>query len=611
MNAAEAIAYIESCTWSATRLGLERTQQLLSAMGDPQKQLRFIHVAGSNGKGSTCAMLASILQDAGYRTGLYTSPYIQTFFERIQINGVNIPPEALADITDRVRRIADAMEDHPSQFELVTAIAMEYYAQENCDVVVLEVGMGGALDSTNAIDAPEIAVITNIGLEHTEYLGSTLEAIAETKGGIIKTGCSCIAYPSEPIVLDTLESLCRQRNVPFRVADADRIVPEQDSLNGQIFSFHGWKHLKLPLLGAHQLNNAAVALSVIEALRDRGWQIDDDAVFSGFAHTRWPARLEVLHKAPLFLLDGGHNPQCAAALAQAIRTYLPGQAITFLLGVLADKDSDTMLDLIAPFEASYICLTPNNPRALTAEALAEKLRLRGKNAVPAASVTEGIRAALETGSPVVAFGSLYLAGEIRTAFPKAIKQHQRKAALTARTALSIEEREKRSSSICENLMRSEIYRDANSILVYNAFGAEADLAQLIREAKKDGKRLCWPVCLSKTEMGAFAPLQDSSWKSGAFGILEPDIESAEQIPPQEIDLVLCPCSAFDRFGHRIGMGAGYYDRFLPACTHALRVVTAFEVQRAACVCTEPTDISAHYTLTDAGLFPAETEELAP
>ena len=219
MNASSAISYIESCTWSATRLGLGRTQELLHALGDPQKKLRFIHVAGSNGKGSTCAMLASILTHAGYRTGLYTSPYIQTFCERIQIDGVNVPEDDLARITERVRVFADRMEDHPSQFELVTAIAMEYYAECACDIVVLEVGMGGALDSTNVIDAPEVAVITNIGLEHTEYLGSTLESIAETKGGIIKTGCSCVCYPSEPVVLETVSRLCRDRNVPIQVAD--------------------------------------------------------------------------------------------------------------------------------------------------------------------------------------------------------------------------------------------------------------------------------------------------------------------------------------------------------------------------------------------------------
>ena len=174
MTKEEAIAYIEAYGWSKTRLGLDRTRELLCKLGDPQKTLKFIHVAGSNGKGSTCAMLDAILRRAGYTVGLYISPYIQDFCERMQVNGENISPETLAAITQRVRRAADAMEDHPSQFELSTAIAMEYFRRQRCDIVVLEVGMGGALDSTNAIDAPEVAVITNIGLEHTEYLGDTL-----------------------------------------------------------------------------------------------------------------------------------------------------------------------------------------------------------------------------------------------------------------------------------------------------------------------------------------------------------------------------------------------------------------------------------------------------
>ena len=192
MTPQEAISYIENYTWSTTRLGLGRTRELLHAIGDPQKKLKFIHVAGSNGKGSTCAMLDAILRHAGYRTGLYTSPYIQDFCERMQVNGQNIPGEDLARITEQVRIHADVMEDHPSQFELVTAVAMQYFLEEHCDIVVLEVGMGGALDSTNVIDSPEVAVITNIGLEHTEYLGNTLSLIAEAKGGIIKPGCTAV-----------------------------------------------------------------------------------------------------------------------------------------------------------------------------------------------------------------------------------------------------------------------------------------------------------------------------------------------------------------------------------------------------------------------------------
>ena len=203
MTPQEAISYIENYSWSTTRLGLGRTRALLHAIGDPQKQLKFIHVAGSNGKGSTCAMLDAILRQAGYRTGLYTSPYIQDFCERMQVNGRNIPGADLARITEQVRIHADAMEDHPSQFELVTAVAMQYFLEEHCDIVVLEVGMGGTLDSTNVIDCPEVAVITNIGLEHTECLGNTLSLIAGAKGGIIKPGCTAVLYDSEHETMET------------------------------------------------------------------------------------------------------------------------------------------------------------------------------------------------------------------------------------------------------------------------------------------------------------------------------------------------------------------------------------------------------------------------
>lgn len=608
MNANEAITYIEACSWSTTKLGLERTQALLHALGDPQKRLRFIHVAGSNGKGSTCAMLSSILQQAGFRTGLYTSPYIQTFFERIRVNGVDISENDLAQITSRVRLIADSMEDHPSQFELVTAIAMEYFAAQRCDIVVLEVGMGGALDSTNVIDAPEVAVITNIGLEHTEYLGSTLEAIAETKGGIIKTGCDCVAYPSDPAVLETLARICARLNVPLTVTDSNAVHAETNTLSGQRFSFHSWQHVKLPLLGAHQLSNAAVALTVIETLRKRGWSISDQAVYDGLRLTRWPARMEVLHPAPLFLLDGGHNPQCAQALARGIESYLPDQKVTFLIGILADKDYESMLNIVRPYGAAYICLTPDSPRALSAEALAQKLKQMGASAVSAPDCASGIEMALERGDPVIAFGSLYLAGAIRTQFPGVMKHFQRRAALAARKALSEEQRSCASQAICAHIVRSDAYRAAHSILAYNAFGSEPDLTAVIEQAQADGKRVCFPRCASKTEILALLPAAGCDWVSGAFGIREPDPASSERIAPEEIDLVLVPCAAFDRYGGRIGMGAGYYDRYLPQCSNATKMLIAFEVQRARCVFSEPTDIPMHRIATESGIVPAIEKE---
>ena len=425
MTAQEAIDYIEQYTWSTTRLGLERTQALLRALGDPQKKLKFVHVAGSNGKGSTCAMLAAILQAAGYRTGLYISPYIQDFCERMQVNGENVPGDTLAAITERVRTIADAMEDHPSQFELVTAIALEYFYEAKCDIVVLEVGMGGALDSTNAIDAPEVAVITNIGLEHTEYLGDTLEAIAETKAGIIKPGCHAVCYDGAPEVTQVVKRVCREKGVPLQCVNFKRLTPMEETLDGQTFRWDG-KRKRVALLGPHQLHNTATVLHTVDALRARGWKVPEEAVDEGLANVKWPARLEVLSRDPVFLLDGGHNPQCAEALAAAIDKLFPDKKVIFLLGVLADKDYPQIMDIVMPYAKKFYCMTPFSPRALPAEQLRDYLKERGADAVSYDSDLErGIRAALKAAGKrgaVVAFGSLYLAGHVRTAWQQMQEQ---------------------------------------------------------------------------------------------------------------------------------------------------------------------------------------------
>ena len=418
MTPQEAVSYIENYGWSTTRLGLGRTLELLERLGNPQKGLKFIHVAGSNGKGSTCAMLDAVFRAAGYKTGLYTSPYIQTFFERIQVNGENIPGERLAALTERVYAIAETMEDHPSQFELVTAIAIQYFYEEHCDIVVLEVGMGGALDSTNAIDAPELAVIANIGLEHTEYLGSTLEEIAETKAGIIKPGCRCVCYDGEEAVTEVIRRVCRERAVPLTCVDFGQMRGVGQNLNGQDILWRG-KPYRLCLIGEHQKHNAALALTGIEILREKSWRIPEIAVREGLASVRWPARLEVLGQNPTFLLDGGHNPQCAQALCESLDALLPGQKITFLVGVLADKDYDAILRMMLPYAKEFICVTPVSDRALPAVELQRYLLSLGGHAVVCDTIEDGIQAALNcagTEGCVVAFGSLYMAGAVRTLF---------------------------------------------------------------------------------------------------------------------------------------------------------------------------------------------------
>lgn len=415
MTAAEAIEYIEKGIWSTTRLGLERTYELLELLDNPQKKLKFIHVAGSNGKGSTCAMLDEILRRAGYRIGLYTSPYILSFCERMRVNGEDIPGERLAEVTEKVKALADSMEDHPSQFEMVTAIALQYFYESGCDIVVLEVGMGGATDSTNAIDAPEVAVITNIGLEHTEYLGDTLEKIATVKGGIIKTGCHAVCYDGAPEVSATIADICREKQVPLNQLDFSHLEPMSQSLEGQEFRWKG-ESCRMKLTGAHQLCNAAVVLETVECLRARGWKIPDEAVRAGLETVSWPARMEVLGHDPLMIVDGGHNPQCTQMLKESLHQLLPGRKAVFLAGVLADKDYPQIFELLMPLAQEFVCLTPVNDRALPAEELAEYLREHGAKATACDTIEAGIlaaRTAAGADGVVVGFGSLYLAGVVR------------------------------------------------------------------------------------------------------------------------------------------------------------------------------------------------------
>ena len=579
MTEQEAIAYIENYGWSATRLGLGRTRALLAGLGNPQKKLKFIHVAGSNGKGSACAMFDAVLRAAGYRTGLYTSPYIQRFNERIRVNGTDIPGSRLAELTERVMQVAEKMDDHPSQFELVTGLALLYYYEEKCDIVVLEVGMGGALDSTNAIDAPELAVITNIGLEHTEYLGSTLQEIAETKAGIIKPGCSCVCYDGAPEAMEVVRRICEELEVPLTCSDFSGLIPLDCSLYGQRFL---WKdaEYRLSLPGPHQLHNAALVLTGIEALRKRGWRIPDSAVHSGLENVSWPARLEVLSREPVFILDGGHNPQCAEALACSLDLLLPGRQVIFLAGVLADKEYDLIMKMLLPYAKEFICVTPDNPRRLTGRELADYLTGLGAEASACDSIEEGVLTALQRSGgsvPVVTFGSLYLAGTVRTCFRRQYRSWLRKRCIAARDALTPGERQTFSETICRRIAESDAFRNAETVMVYRSVRGEVSLDPLLRHPDASGKRFCFPLCAGTELM----PMIPGGWKAGAFGIPEPDPETSEKISPEEIGLVICPGTVFDARCSRIGMGGGFYDRFLPACKNAVIVMAAFEVQKAS------------------------------
>lgn len=421
MTAKEAILFIHEKVWQGSKPGLSRTSELLSKMGNPQKNLRFIHIAGTNGKGSTSAMLAAILKSAGLTTGLYTSPFISNFSDRMRVNGSPITDDELASITESSAPYALSMDDRPTEFELVTAIAMEFFAQKKCDVVVLETGMGGRLDSTNVIESPLCSVITNIGLDHTRELGDTLEKIAAEKAGIIKKDCPTVIYDLPENVLNVISERCRETSSALTKADFGEISAISDSREGQLFSYKEFNNLRLPLLGTHQLKNAAVALETVKVLRMQGLQISDDAVKKGLAETEWPARFEIVSEMPFFVVDGGHNPQCAETVADNLKKYFPDMKRVILFGVLADKDYIGLASVINPVADAFVTITPLSSRALSASDLADRLKCFGKPVTACDNIESGIITALALAGEhgvVCSVGSLYTAGSVRAFFGK-------------------------------------------------------------------------------------------------------------------------------------------------------------------------------------------------
>ncbi len=419
MTYEEALKYIQTVSWKGSKLGLERTQELLAKLGNPEKEMKFIHLAGTNGKGSTASMLATILEKAGYKVGMYTSPYIMRYNERMQINHQEIPDEELAAITEHIKPIADAMEDVPTEFELNTALAMEYFHRNHCDIVVLEVGMGGQLDSTNVIDAPEVAIITAMGLDHVAELGPTMSDIARAKAGIIKSGCDVVSYGGNSEADVVIAQTCADKGAALHQPDFSAITPGSFGLEGQNFTYKTWQDVRIPLVGEYQMKNAAVVLETVEVLRTRGWKISDENVRDGLATTKWPARFEVLRREPTFIVDGGHNPHGIRATAQSLQRMFPGRKFTFVTGVMADKDVESILGIVAPIAEQFFTVRPDNPRAMAADELARRIRALGVPAEPCDSVAAGVERAIQAEGKdgvAVALGSLYMSGEVRACF---------------------------------------------------------------------------------------------------------------------------------------------------------------------------------------------------
>ena len=454
------IAYMTQPRLLTISLGLTRIRRLMQLLGNPQQQLRFVHIAGTNGKGSTAAYIHAILCSAGYKTGLFTSPYIINFEERIRVNDTPIALDALHDVGLRVRdaalRVQQECNEHPTEFELITAAALLYFAQERCDIVVLEVGLGGRLDSTNVISTPDVAVITRIGLDHMAFLGSTCEEIACEKAGIIKDGGRVVAWnDTNASVNKVFQDACHKHHATLFMPSFEQVQclgitepsvapkeeePTPDSVLAsetpqalisasapsvsyenvtQRFSYQGEAY-HTHLLGSYQPYNAVLALEAARVLRSRGFTISQTALHEGIASARWLGRFDVRSTCNdwrCVVCDGGHNPQGARALAQSIDRVFPHTKCVFVMSVLADKNYEAMIDALLDYACLWVCVTPPSPRALSAHdactCVSRKAHERNGtfSVCEAHSYDDAIaiveNSAAAQGVPVIFFGSLY------------------------------------------------------------------------------------------------------------------------------------------------------------------------------------------------------------
>ena len=417
MTYEEALEYIHSVVWMGSRPGLSRITELCSLIGDPQNDLSFIHIAGTNGKGSTTSMLSEICKASGLKVGTFTSPYVFRFNERMAVNGTPIDNEMLADIIEYIRPYADSMEDSPTEFELITAVGFEFFKRMNCDIVILEAGLGGRLDSTNIIPASKLSIITGIALDHTEILGDTTEKIAAEKAGIIKKGCPVLIGNCDDGARAVIKEKARETNSPVYEVNYDRINNLSMSLEGSTFYFEGYEDkLQILLAGQYQPRNAAVAISAAEILG-----IDIKHITEGIKAAKWPARFEVLSTSPVVIFDGSHNPEGIRATVDTVKKLFHGK-VNVLTGVMADKNYTVMAEAISEICDKVYCTKPDNPRALDAEKYAECCNGFGCNAVGINNVEKAVNTAysdsMERNVPLLVMGSLYLYSEFREAFDK-------------------------------------------------------------------------------------------------------------------------------------------------------------------------------------------------
>lgn len=430
MTYENALSKIHSLLSFGARPGLDRIKRLLDLMGNPQDNLKFIHVAGTNGKGSVCQMISSVLTEQGYKTGLFISPYITDFRERIQINGKMISKETLAQAVENTFPLVEKLRNQDciiTEFEYVMAVEFYIHNKEKCDVVVLETGMGGLLDCTNVIKPPLCAVITTIGIDHTAVLGSTLEEITLQKCGIIKSGSFAVTSPQKKSVMDIIENNAKEKNVPLYKSENTEIEIISTNIEKTAFRY-GNTEIELALMGLHQTENAKTALTVLENLRCKGLlEISDESIEKGFKAAVNPARFEIISKNPLVILDGAHNPNGIEALQKSLDFYIKDNKKICIMGMLRDKDSLSSIKLLENTFEEIITVPINNPRSLQEKELAEKCKGHFKNVSAVNNVYTAFDYAFEKAKKenlsLIICGSLYLAGEIRPYAIKKVKEN--------------------------------------------------------------------------------------------------------------------------------------------------------------------------------------------
>lgn len=411
--------YIKIAAERGSKLGLERITELCDRLGNPQNKTHIIHIAGTNGKGSFGAMLSAVLVESGYKVGGFSSPALTDLTDSFCINGKSISAGDFNEVMADIIPLCEDMADKPTEFEVLTAAAYELFCRENCDIALIECGMGGDTDSTNVVEYPVLSVITNIALDHTAFLGGTISEIARCKAGIIKPSRPVLYSGNDDEALEIIHSISQKNGSQLIITDKDRVTVVESDINGIIYEDKAFGRLKSALIGSYQKYNLANVLTAVEILRSMEMNIPDNAVKSGIEKAVWQGRFEVISRNPLIIYDGAHNPDGIIQAAESIGTYISGK-IALLIGVMADKEYGLYPEILGKFIDKAFAVIPDNPRSLDSDILAAAFEENGINAVSCGSVENGFTQALEYAKsrniPLIALGSLYMYGEFRKCY---------------------------------------------------------------------------------------------------------------------------------------------------------------------------------------------------